>query len=135
MDIPVVFSDYYRGDFDPSDFSAARVYDLWKDGASMGEFRQNFTAKAVAPHSCRAVRLDVVADSNSWAPAALKTDDQSRERGATGGQTLLVKHAGGWDSSRSASPTVTLSTVKDHVKTESDDMGVWAWDDWPSCKC
>ena len=64
VDIPVVFSDYYRGDFDPADFSAARVYDLWKGGGLVGEFRHNFTAEAVAPHSCRVMRMDVT-DSNA----------------------------------------------------------------------
>ena len=72
VDIPVVFSDYYRGDFAPADFTAARVYDLWKGGAPMGEFRHNLTAKAVAPHSCRAVRVDVLAGAD---PRPLKTED------------------------------------------------------------
>ncbi len=61
VDIPVVFDDYYRGDFEPTDFSAARVYDLWHDPPQLlGEFKGNFTARAVLPHSCMALRMDVV---------------------------------------------------------------------------
>lgn len=79
VDIPVVFSDYYRGDFDPADFSAARVYDLWKGGELMGSYAHNFTAKAVAPHSCRAVRMDVTQQDlvSAAAGPVLKTTDSS----------------------------------------------------------
>ena len=85
VDIPVVFNDYYRGDFEPTDFSAARIYDLWHDPPQLlGEFKGNFTARGVAPHASMALRMDVVDDDSivdSTAATLGRTASSSSEAG------------------------------------------------------
>ena len=74
LDIPMVFSDWYRGDFAPAQFDRAKVTDLWQVPPKLlGEFGGNYTARAVAPHASAALRIDVL--SADEATVSAKTDD------------------------------------------------------------
>jgi len=90
VDIPVVFDDYYRGDFAPASFSTVRIYDLWHDPPQLlGKFTKNYTARAVRPHASMALRMDVLTStvestvkSTVGSAVQAKTDGDDSVRGS-----------------------------------------------------